>query len=136
MTWIKIDTALPAHRKVFALGDELRLSNPTVVGHLVALWGWALDNAPTGVITGIRPRALAAAAQFDGDPDDFLAALIAAGFIDRVGDQLTIHDWQEYAGRLIEEREANAQRAREARARRRAERAAEETSQTDRNDRF
>jgi len=58
------------------------------------------------------------AAQWDGDPEEFVEALIYGGFIDRDGDELVLHDWYDYAGKLIgkrlEERERSRRRRQQA----------------------
>src|SRR5690606_4939994 len=42
---------------------------------------------------------------WDGDPDEFVNALISAGFIDRVDDRLFLHDWEDYTARYYEYRD-------------------------------
>lgn len=80
-----------------------------MIGLLTSFWLWALDNAPDGNISEISARNIARAAQWDGDADELLQAFISAGLLDQ-GDEdpatLTIHDWEEYAGTLIQQREA------------------------------
>ena len=53
-----------------------------------------------------------------GDPEEFVEALIYGGFIDRDGDELVLHDWYDYAGKLIgkrlEERERSRRRRQQA----------------------
>jgi hypothetical protein len=119
MAWIRVDQSLGNHRKTRRLADELGVDRATAVGHLVLLWSWVLDNAPTGALKGIATRDLADAACKNGDPETFVQALINAGFIDRKGrggTGLYIHDWYEYAGKLCETRAANKERMRRARA--------------------
>src|SRR5690606_41832545 len=57
---------------------------------------------------------IATAAEWDGDSEAFVEALIEAGFIDRDPDTnaLYLHDWYDYAGKLIEAREAERERSR------------------------
>lgn len=104
MAWIEAHQSLPTHRKTLIVADELRISVPATVGHLVCLWTWALDNAPTGKLDGMRPRTVAVAAQWAKKPDDFVSALRLAGFIDPDG---SLHNWDNYAGRLMYQRERN-----------------------------
>ena len=60
---------------------------------------------------GLSPRTIAAGAGWRGDARAFADALVQAGWLDGDG---TIHDWQEYAGRLIERRRQDAERKRNA----------------------
>ena len=59
---------------------------------------------------------IARAAQWEGEPEDFMNALIEAGFIDKTDDGLIIHDWYDYAGKLVERRIAERERSRQRRA--------------------
>lgn len=53
------------------------------------------------------------AAQWDGDPEKLAKTLIRAGWIDEKEDgTLEIHDWYEYAGKLIDQRQAEKERSR------------------------
>ena len=109
--------------------ETLDLPEVYVVAHLMALWTWALDNAPDGVLPS-SPRIIAKAAQWTGEPNMLINALFDAGFLEtdearaenvhrtcdaRAG-TIIIHDWHSYAGRLIEKRESNTERMRRARA--------------------
>ena len=96
-----------SHRRTLDLSDELAVPVVTVVGHLACLWLWALDNAPDGDVCGIKPRTLARAALWEGDPESFVASLRAAGYVDPDG---RLHDWDDYAGRLIDQRTRNAEK--------------------------
>ena len=113
MAWIELHQALPTHRKTLALADALDIEPVQVVGHLVCLWLWALDNAPSGDLSPTSQRTLARAAHWGGDPMMFHAALVAAGFVDS---ENQIHDWDDYAGRLVERRETEKERSRQRRA--------------------
>lgn len=112
MAWIESHQSLATHRKTMVLESILDITTVQAIGHLHLFWWWALDNTPDGNLTGIPDRVIAKAAQWDGDSSQFVNALRESGFID--GDM--IHDWMDYAGRLIAKRVANAERMREARA--------------------
>lgn len=93
----------------------LGISVPAAIGHLHCLWWWALDYAEDGDLSVFDAEDIADAAMWDGDPQAFVDALIAcgpsgrAGFVERTPDGgLRLHDWEEYAGRLIASRQANA----------------------------
>lgn len=117
MAWLQVHQTLKDHRKLFDAADELEITPPHMMGLLVSFWLWALDNAPKGDLAGITPRMIARAAQWDGDPEKLAETLIRAGWIDEnEGGTLEIHDWYEYAGKLIDQRQAEKERS----ARRRA----------------
>jgi len=129
MTWIRVDQSLRHHRKLIALADDLGVETATATGHLVFLWLWCLDNAPTGIIkqphtnSAKNPigniRLIATACAWTGDPNALVNALLSTGFLDkcgRAGISFRIHDWYEYAGKLLEARAANRERMQRARA--------------------
>jgi len=121
MAWIEMHQSLITHRKTLTLADELETSTVAALGHLFCLWAWALDNAPDGSLAHVRPKTLAQAGQWRKRPEDFLGALIVAGFIDQPQDgPLALHDWDEYAGRLMYQRERNKRNAKAYRHRLRA----------------
>ncbi len=116
MAWLQVLQTLRDHRKTLAAADELDIALPHMMGLLVSFWLWALDNAPSGLLDDITPRMIARAAQWEGDPDHLVETLIGAGWIDKTEEGLEIHDWYEYAGKLIDRRKADAERARRKRA--------------------
>ena len=106
MAWLQVHQTLKDHRKLFDAADELEITPPHMMGLLVSFWLWALDNAPTGSLVDITPRMISRAAQWDGDPEKLAKTLIRAGWIDEKEDgTLEIHDWYEYAGKLIDQRQ-------------------------------
>lgn len=119
MAWIEIHQSLPSHRKTSRLMRELGIkTRAQAVGHLVMLWLWALDNAPDGNLAALDINDMAEAAGWTGKADKLWQALVNSGFLDVDG---RVHDWDAYAGRLIDKRAANAKRNREARAKKRAQ---------------
>jgi uncharacterized membrane-anchored protein len=122
MAWIESHQGLGQHPKTKRLARALQISLPAAVGHLQFLWWWALDYAQDGDLSKYTNEDIADAICWDGDADHLADALVKSGFADRSDDDgtLSIHDWYEYAGRLIEQRQANrdrAQRARQSRKR-------------------
>lgn len=112
MAWIESHQTLGQHPKTRRLARYLGVSLPAAVGHLHYLWWWALDYAQDGDLSRYEPEDIADAALWDDDAKTFVEALIKSGFLDQVDDKLIIHDWDDYAGRLIDKRKANAERAR------------------------
>lgn len=121
MAWIESHQELRRHPKTKRLARLLGIPIPQAIGHLHCLWWWALDYAEDGYLDKFDAFDIAEAAMYEGDADGFLAALINCGPKDDPGfvdaDTLQLHDWDEYAGRLIEKRAANAERARKSRER-------------------
>lgn len=117
MAWIQVHQQLKDHRKLLAVSDDLDIEPAHMLGLLVSFWLWALDNAPSGSLAGISNRMITRAAQWNGDPDMFVNAMKHAGFLDESSSgTLAIHDWYEYAGKLIDQREAERNRSRRRRA--------------------
>jgi len=76
----------------------------TTVGHLHCLWWWALDFAQDGFIGKYDECDIAEACMWEGDPTEYVEALLKSGYVDRAESGLVIHDWIDYAGRLIVQR--------------------------------
>lgn len=114
MAWIEVHDTLREHHKTYALAASLKLEQFAAVGLMVSLWTWAINHAQDGDLSKFPPAAIASACHWKKKPDALLSALIECEF---VTDTMQIHDWDVYAGKLIDRREANARRNREARAR-------------------
>src|SRR5690606_15256100 len=69
-----------------------------------------------GELGDVTAYEIALAAEWPGDPEAFVEALVDAGFIDRDESGLRLHDWYDYAGKLNERRERERQRSRQRRA--------------------
>jgi len=114
MAWVELHQSLPTHRKTLALADALNIEPVVAVGHLACLWLWSVDNAQQdGFLMGASPRTIARAAGWKRDPVLFVDALADAGFLDG---SKTLHNWEKYAGRLMERRRKDAERKRTERA--------------------
>lgn len=120
MAWIESNQELGRHPKTKRFARMANISIPAAIGYLHLLWWWALDFAQDGDISRYDAHDIADALLWDGDGNDLVNALCGAGFIDRDEENSTmyIHDWCDYAGRLIDKREANKTRMRTARAQR------------------
>lgn len=117
MAWIQSHQTIAGHPKTRKLAHMLGISKPAAIGHLHCFWWWALDYADDGDLADLDALDIAIGAEWDGDPDTFFNAMVFVGFIDsdEVGDA-RIHDWHDYAGKLVDRRKANAERMRQARA--------------------
>ncbi len=132
MAWIEIHQTLPNHRKTIEAATILGIRPAQMVGHLVCFWLWALDNAPDGKITSSRVShrngIVTVMSHWEGNEDEFVNALIEVKFLHEDGDTLIIHDWQDYAGKLIDARKANRDRQRRYRERKKKEEPEDENS--------
>jgi len=116
MAWIKVYQSVRDHRKMLDASGYLEIPPAHMLGLMVNFWLWALDNAPSGCLDGIRNHIISKAAQWDGDPDAFVSAITTAGLLNPTAEGLEINDWYEYAGKLIDQREAEKNRSKRRRA--------------------
>jgi len=106
MSWIESHQSLLTHRKTIRAATELGISKYLLIGHLHALWWWALDNLDDqGCLLDLTDAEIAHAAGWPRKAPPFVQALTLAGFIDGALGRRGLHDWWQYAGKL------NAKRA-------------------------
>ena len=77
MSWIKIDTNLASKPEVFQMARACRTTRPTVVGHLVAFWGWIDVISRDGQHLPVTTADIDALVGLDG----FAAALRAVNWL-------------------------------------------------------
>lgn len=122
MAWIESHQELKDHPKLMRLARALGIHRAQAIGHLHALWWWALDYAPDGDLSDYDPEDIAEAALWDGDAQQFVDALVScgpgssAGFLEREGTRLLLHDWCQY-GNQHKVRQQAAERKRRSRER-------------------
>jgi len=116
--WIESHQTLARHPKVIRLAARLKINRAQALGHLHLLWWWTLDFSPEGDLSVFSAPEIALGAEWSGDGEEFLAALQQTGWID---EDLSLHDWEDYAGKLLQRRRRNTQRKQEARAKAAAE---------------
>jgi hypothetical protein len=92
MAWIEVHQSLFTHRKTLELAELLEVPDLYASAHLIALWTWALDNAPDGHLA-VSERIIARAAQWPHDPASLVQALLQTGFLETSGEGYIIHDW-------------------------------------------
>lgn len=100
--------------------DELNVEKNAIAGSLGFLWTWIMKNAPDGDLSSFSSNIIARdAAEWSGDAEQFVTALIRAQlldyYLDRSEQFLVVHDWDAYQGRLIEKRDADNARRRKSR---------------------
>ena len=122
MDWLHSYASLREHPKTRKLARTLGVNVAEAIGHLHCLWWWSMDYAPDGDLTDIDIDVIADAADWSGDPQVLIDALVGAtktrdgyGFLDSDGG-LRIHDHREYIGRHIEKAADEAERKRRERA--------------------
>jgi hypothetical protein len=121
MAWIEVHQSLLTHRKTLRACKLLGCDMPLLVGHLVTLWLWAMDNADAdGGLGDMTPGEIGAVADWDGDGERFVDALVRSRFLDLVEGSFKVHNWYMYTGKIQVRREANRQRVAEHRERRNA----------------
>ncbi|WP_088832688.1 hypothetical protein [Paenibacillus tyrfis] len=115
--WIESHQGLKDHPKTKRLARKLDIEVVAVVGYLHFLWWWAMDYAPDGNLKNYDAMDIADALGWGGDERHLVDSLLSAGFLDfdEESGAFHIHDWHDYAGRLLEKRASDAQRKREAR---------------------
>lgn len=116
MSWIESHQELARHPKTKRLARVLQEPEVAVIGRLHCLWWWALDYADDGDLSRMDASDIADACQWDGDAEAFIAAMVQVRFLDQDSDGLRIHDWDDYAGRLVEKRRQNVERVKRWRA--------------------
>jgi hypothetical protein len=121
--WIPSQVGIRDHPKTRRAARLLGVSRPTLIGHLHCLWWWVLDYAPDGDIDDFEPEDIADGAGWEGDADTFVDALLMsgskgrAGFLERAGGRLLVHDWEDNQGAQFRARILAAQRKRAQRER-------------------
>lgn len=111
MAWIEVHQGLREHKKLYACAELLNISRVEMLGTVISLWLWALDNAQDGSLEGISTRTIARVCDWpEKKASALVEALVSTGWLDRDGDKLMIHDWMDYAGRLMERREKDRKR--------------------------
>lgn len=112
MPWIELHQNILRHPKLVRLSVRLSIKKQDALWHLLSLWLWALDYADNGDLKAFGAAEIAEAAEWRGEPEGFLSALQESRWMD----EMSLHDWMDYAGRLVEQREANRKRMRDKRA--------------------
>lgn len=122
MPWLPSHVELRNHPKILKAATLLAVPKAQMIGHLHLLWWWAYDYAPDGSLAGFDATDISLGAEWEGDPDSFVEALLSCGPGQRAGllerpdsGELRVHDWDEHAGKFMEYRRKDAARKREAR---------------------
>jgi hypothetical protein len=113
-TDIRILMSFRGHRKRRRL--QMLLGAEAVLC-LIDLWIAAAVSRPRGILDGWDELDIAIEAGWQGDPAEFVNALVTSGFLDRQGDVYALHDWEENQPWAVgaEARSEKARRAAQAR---------------------
>lgn len=110
-------TAIPARRPTMAhlsafrhvklkrLCSYLELSAPHALGHMEFLWAYVADCHFDGDISSLTDDDIELAAEWTGPKGVFISGAIKAGFIDRDETGTRIHDWEDWAPRMVKLRQ-------------------------------
>ena len=112
MAWTPLAGGFPNHPKVGRLARALEICDAQAGGHIVFVWAWCLEYAPTGDLSRYNNGDIEAAAKWTGEPGRLVEALIDAGWLDQTLDGLNVHDWEEWGGKYHEKRLSDAARKR------------------------
>lgn len=116
MAWIESHQEMARHPKTRRVAMRLGISKAAVIGHLHLLWWWTLDFAPDGDLSGFDAEEIATVAEWEGDAEQFLRALLDTGWLD---EGRRVHNWGDYAGRLVNLRDGIRERQRRFREKKR-----------------
>jgi hypothetical protein len=104
MIWIESHIELGDHPKMLGLMASLNVSRATAIGTLHLLWYFVMKYAwRDGDLSKYARVVIAKSCDWQDDPDVLVEALIENGFLDN-GGSLKVHDWQDFAGRLVKDR--------------------------------
>lgn len=110
--YIPLYATVLEHPKTLHLADLLDIEPEHAMMHMACIWLWALTHVENGSLKGISPRGLARIARWPGDGEAFATALRTVGFLN--GGK-SLHDWQDYAGKVATKRQHQADWIREKR---------------------
>ena len=66
MAWIEVHQELPGHWKTLRLARALQIDEMQAMGHMVALWLWALNSRADGDLSRFEPIDIACGAHWRG----------------------------------------------------------------------
>ena len=105
-TWFRVDASVVDHPKVMMLAA--RLNDPNALAYVVRLWSWANRYAPDGRIKAELLPQMELAMRWTGAQNVVIEALITCGLLERSGETVLVHDWDEFQGRLFEKSKRDA----------------------------
>ena len=98
MAWFELHEQFANHPKVGRLAKALHIPKVQARGHLVTLWCWTVSYAQDGNLSRLEDQDISTAAEWEGEPGEFILALRSAGWLDPDG---MLHDWTDHGVRLL-----------------------------------
>ena len=115
--WVPCYDSIREHYKTYSLANDLGITTYAAIGIVMSVSVWACDVAEDGNIGRHPNKAIARAVGWEGDPAELVDALVRSGFLDWDEETLTIHNYKDYNGRLVAQREKARERKRAQRER-------------------
>jgi hypothetical protein len=114
LAWIELHNSIWTHPKIKPLAEALNIDRMLAAAYLIRFWTWAIEHIECvdGEITHLSYEDISAAAGWRKSADKFVEALIRSHWFDRKDEKLYIHDWNDFAGRLIRKRISDRERKR------------------------
>lgn len=110
----QISTNLMFHPKLYKLSKILGVPKAQALGHLAAVWAWAVTYSPGGVIDPNDPTLdlhfLCEKNDSCTTKNDLLNAMIEVGFIENRRGILHLHDWKDHTGWHLRNKAQNKER--------------------------
>ena len=110
--WFEAHETMSKHPKTLKLARLLNVDRRYAVGLLHDLFSWGLTAADKdGALRGMEAADIASALDAPVKRGKaIVAALEESGYLEKRGDTYCIHDWYDYAGKLMDKREADRRR--------------------------
>ena len=107
MAWIKVYSEIWDSWKIPTLCEMLKISEVQAVGHLISLWTFTERNAwRDGDLKKWGIIGISKAGRWTDKPEDFIAALQAAEFLNAKTHK--VHQWDEHQAGMIHNRERHS----------------------------
>ncbi len=113
MAWFEAHDTMARHPKTLKLARLLKADRRYAVGLLHDLFSWGLTAArKDGELTDMVAEDIAAALDLPPGKkgEAAVSALVESGYLEFRGNSYYIHDWYDYAGKLMDKRESDRRR--------------------------
>lgn len=120
MAWLQSETKLRNHPKLQVTAQELGITKVEMLGHLHLFWYWVLEYNENGNLKVLGDteelqkqflaNAIAEGAEWKGDPIQLFDVLVKNKWIDCIGGQYRIHDWNDLSGKYAIQKEQAKER--------------------------
>jgi hypothetical protein len=110
--YVQVDINFFSSKKIIKGARILGITTMQFGAHMIALWAWSMTNAKDGILNDLEAEDIATASGYSEDAEKFLQTIIRVGFVDK-SEVLTLHNWQERSGKILELQEKDRIRAKE-----------------------